>query len=52
MHRGCRLAPEFRADFGRTVVTAFARIDGRPIGVVANQRHRCRSAAEKCRSAA
>ncbi len=35
---------EFRAEYGRTVVTAFARIGGRPVGVVANQRRRCRSA--------
>ncbi len=36
---------EFRADYGKTLVTAFARIDGRPIGIVANQCQRCRSAA-------
>lgn len=36
---------EFRADYGRTVVTAFARIDGHPVGVVGNQRQRCRSPA-------
>ena len=28
---------ELKADFGREIVTAFARIDGRPIGIVANQ---------------
>lgn len=36
---------EFRADYGATLVTAFARIGGRPIGIVANQCQRCRSAA-------
>ena len=35
---------EFREEYGPTVVTAFARIGGRPVGVVANQRHRSRSA--------
>ncbi len=34
---------EFRAEYGRTVVTAFARINGQPVGVVASQRRRCRS---------
>lgn len=28
---------EMKRDFGRAIVTAFARIDGRPVGVVANQ---------------
>lgn len=36
---------EFRADYGKTLVTAFAGIDGRPVGIVANQCQRCRSAA-------
>jgi acetyl-CoA carboxylase carboxyltransferase component len=36
---------EFRADFGRTLVTAFVRIGGRPAGMVASQRKRCRTAA-------
>lgn len=36
---------EFRSDYGMTLVTAFARINGRPIGIVANQCQRCRSAA-------
>jgi acetyl-CoA carboxylase carboxyltransferase component len=35
---------EFRADFGPTVVTVFAKIEGRAIGIVANQSQRCRSA--------
>ncbi len=30
---------ELRRDFGRSVVTALARIEGRPIGVVANDTH-------------
>ena len=36
---------EFRAEHGATVVTAFARVGGRPVGIVANQCRRCRSAA-------
>jgi acetyl-CoA carboxylase carboxyltransferase component len=35
---------EFRADYGRTVVTAYARIDGLAVGIVANQRQRCKTA--------
>jgi acetyl-CoA carboxylase carboxyltransferase component len=35
---------EFRADFGRTLVTAYARIDGRPVGIVANARKRSTTA--------
>ena len=35
---------EFRADYGHTIVTAFARISGRAVGIVANQCQRCRSA--------
>ena len=35
---------EFRAEYGQTVVTAYGRIGGRAVGVVANQRRRCRSA--------
>ncbi|MGO8750760.1 MAG: acyl-CoA carboxylase subunit beta [Thermoguttaceae bacterium] len=35
---------EYRAEYGPTVVTAYARIGGRPVGVVANQRRQCRSA--------
>ena len=34
---------EFRAEYGRTVVTAYARIEGHPVGVVGNQRRQCRS---------
>jgi len=35
---------EFRAEYAHTVVTAYCRIGGRPVGVVANQRRQCRSA--------
>ena len=35
---------EYKAEFGQTLVTAFARIGGRPAGIVANQKHRCRTA--------
>ncbi|MFW6448325.1 MAG: acyl-CoA carboxylase subunit beta, partial [Halobacteriota archaeon] len=28
---------ELKRDFGREIVTAFARLDGRPVGIVANQ---------------
>jgi 3-methylcrotonyl-CoA carboxylase beta subunit len=36
---------EFRAGYGQTLLTAFARIGGRAVGIVANQGRRCRSAA-------
>jgi acetyl-CoA carboxylase carboxyltransferase component len=36
---------EFRTDFGPTIVTVFAKIEGRAVGIVANQSQRCRSAA-------
>lgn len=35
---------EFRANYGTTLVTAFAKIAGRPVGIVANQCRRCKSA--------
>lgn len=35
---------EFRADYGHTIVTAFSRIGGRAVGIVANQCQRCHSA--------
>jgi acetyl-CoA carboxylase carboxyltransferase component len=35
---------EFRPDYGRTLVTAFARIGGRPVGIVANARMRSTTA--------
>lgn len=31
---------EFRGDYGRTIVTMYARIEGHPVGIVANQRRR------------
>ncbi len=34
---------EYRAECGRTLVTAFARIGGRSAGIVASQRRRCKS---------
>jgi acetyl-CoA carboxylase carboxyltransferase component len=35
---------EYKAEFGQTLVTAFARIGGKPMGIVANQKQRSRSA--------
>jgi len=35
---------EFRTDFGRTLVTGYARIGGRPAGIVANARKRATDA--------
>jgi acetyl-CoA carboxylase carboxyltransferase component len=35
---------EYKAEFGQTLVTAFAKIGGHPVGIVANQKHRCRTA--------
>ena len=35
---------EFQSDFGKTVVTAYVRINGKPAGVVANQRRRSTTA--------
>jgi 3-methylcrotonyl-CoA carboxylase beta subunit len=35
---------EYKAGFGQTVVTAFARIGGHAVGIVANQKRRCKSA--------
>lgn len=35
---------EFRAEYGTTLVTAFAHIAGRKVGIVANQCRRCKSA--------
>ncbi|QDV39359.1 Methylmalonyl-CoA carboxyltransferase 12S subunit (plasmid) [Tautonia plasticadhaerens] len=34
---------EYKADYGPTLVTMYARIGGRPVGIVANQRRRCTS---------
>ncbi len=36
---------EYKADYGRSIVCAFARLGGRPIGIVANQRMRVHSKA-------
>lgn len=35
---------EYKADYGPTLATVFARIGGRPVGIVANQRKRCTDA--------
>lgn len=35
---------EFKSDYGKTLVTGYARIDGLPVGVVANQRKRTKTA--------
>ena len=34
---------EYKADYGRSIVCAFARLGGRPVGIVANQRMRVQS---------
>lgn len=34
---------EYKADFGLTLVTAYAKIGGRSVGIVANQRLRCQT---------
>ena len=35
---------EYKAEFGQTLVTAFAKIGGHAVGIVANQKHRSRTA--------
>jgi 3-methylcrotonyl-CoA carboxylase beta subunit len=35
---------EYKPEFGQTLVTAFAKIGGHAVGIVANQKHRCRTA--------
>ncbi len=35
---------EYKAEFGLTLVTAFAKIGGHAVGIVANQKHRSRAA--------
>jgi acetyl-CoA carboxylase carboxyltransferase component len=35
---------EYKAEYGLTLVTAYARIGGHAVGIVANQKHRSRSA--------
>jgi 3-methylcrotonyl-CoA carboxylase beta subunit len=37
---------EYKADYGKTIVTAYARINGRPIGIVANQHLQVRTKKE------
>jgi len=37
---------EYKADYGKTIVTAYARINGRPVGIVANQRLQVRNKKE------
>jgi acetyl-CoA carboxylase carboxyltransferase component len=37
---------EYKADYGKTIVTAYARINGRSVGVVANQRLQVRTKKE------
>jgi acetyl-CoA carboxylase carboxyltransferase component len=35
---------EYKAEFGQTLVTAYSKIGGHAVGIVANQKKRCRSA--------
>jgi 3-methylcrotonyl-CoA carboxylase beta subunit len=37
---------EYKADYGKTLVTAYARINGQPVGIVANQRLQVRTKKE------
>src|SRR6202165_1289888 len=37
---------EYKADYGKTIVTAYARIGGRPVGIVASQRLQVRTKKE------
>src|SRR5438876_3620641 len=37
---------EYKADYGKTIVTAYARVNGRPIGIVVNQRLQVRTKKE------
>jgi len=37
---------EYKADYGKTLVTAYARVSGRPVGIVANQRLQVRTKKE------
>ena len=37
---------EYKADYGKTLVTAYVRINGRPVGIVANQRVQVRTKKE------
>jgi 3-methylcrotonyl-CoA carboxylase beta subunit len=38
---------EFKPDFGKTLVTGYGKIEGYPIGIVANQRERTKTAAKE-----
>ena len=37
---------EYKADYGKTLVTAYARVGGRPVGIVASQRLQVRTKTE------
>src|SRR5947199_72674 len=37
---------EYKADYGKTIVTAYARVDGRPVGIVAHLRLQARTKKE------
>jgi acetyl-CoA carboxylase carboxyltransferase component len=37
---------EYKADYGKTIVTAYSRIGGKPVGIVANQRLQVRTTKE------
>src|SRR5436305_1626669 len=37
---------EYKADYGKTIVTVYARINGQPVGIVANQRLQVRTKKE------
>ena len=37
---------EYKADYGKTIVTAYARVGGKPVGIVANQRMHVRTKKE------
>ena len=34
---------EFKAEYGQTIVTGYAKINGMPVGIVANQRKQCQT---------
>lgn len=34
---------EYKSEFGQTLVTTFAKIGGHPVGIVANQKQRCKT---------
>src|SRR6266480_2813528 len=43
---GANSLDEYKAGYGKTIVTAYARIDRRPVGIVANQRLQVRTKKE------